>query len=93
VEKCNAYIKDFKKKGGTILFVSHSFPAIRAIADRCLWLDHGKVVAEGSPDDVIKQYQATGKPPVQPGPGPAPASGPPPPATQPAAPSPAPRIE
>ena len=45
-------------RGVTILFVSHAAAEVKAIADRVLWLDHGRVAALGDPDRVVGQYLA-----------------------------------
>jgi lipopolysaccharide transport system ATP-binding protein len=55
-QKCIKRIKDFKIKGGAIIFVSHDLNAIKILSDRALLLDHGQVVAAGEPDSVINTY-------------------------------------
>jgi ABC-type polysaccharide/polyol phosphate transport system ATPase subunit len=57
-QKCYARIADFRRGGGTILFVSHNMESVRQVADRCVWLRSGRVEREGSPDEVIQAYQA-----------------------------------
>lgn len=48
--------------GGTaVLLVSHALDQVQKMADRVIWLDHGKVVMEGSPTDVIAAYRASVK--------------------------------
>jgi lipopolysaccharide transport system ATP-binding protein len=42
----------------TILFVSHAVSDVKAIGDRVLWLDHGRVVEVGEPERVISKYLA-----------------------------------
>jgi ABC-type polysaccharide/polyol phosphate transport system ATPase subunit len=44
------------KGGVTTIFVSHSMDAITEICDRTIWLDDGKIRAEGEPEKVVKQY-------------------------------------
>ena len=41
----------------TVVFVSHSDPQVRALCDRVLWIDQGRIRAEGEPREVIKQYR------------------------------------
>jgi ABC-type polysaccharide/polyol phosphate transport system ATPase subunit len=51
-------------KGGiTTVFVSHDLHAIQEICHRVLWLDHGELVAEGEPAEVIKKYREGGTTP------------------------------
>jgi ABC-type polysaccharide/polyol phosphate transport system ATPase subunit len=56
-EKCEARIRDFRRRGKTIVFVSHSSASVRAICDRAILLDHGKILADGSPNQVIERYE------------------------------------
>ena len=42
----------------TILFVSHAVADVKAIADRVLWLDHGRVAGIGDPGQVVAAYMA-----------------------------------
>lgn len=60
-EKCYARIAEFKRQGGTILFVSHQIEAIRRVADRCVWLKNGQVAMDGDPEEVIQAYQSDGE--------------------------------
>jgi ABC-type polysaccharide/polyol phosphate transport system ATPase subunit len=57
-QKCYARIEEFKKSGGTILFVSHQMESIRKVADRCVWLEDGKVRMDGDPEVVITAYHS-----------------------------------
>jgi ABC-type polysaccharide/polyol phosphate transport system ATPase subunit len=70
-QKCYARIEAFRKQGGTILFVSHNMDSVRQVADRCLWLEHGKLKADGTPSEIIGRYLADGadrpKVPEEPG--------------------------
>jgi len=57
-EKCNARIHDFRHRGKTIVFVSHSTAAVSALCDRAILLDHGKLLADGLPKQVLDQYDS-----------------------------------
>ena len=57
-QKCMRYLKEFKKKG-SILFVSHDVGAVTGLCDRAIWLDHGRVQAEGDAVRVCEQYVAS----------------------------------
>jgi ABC-type polysaccharide/polyol phosphate transport system ATPase subunit len=57
--KCFARIRDFRAQGGAVLFVSHSMPAVKHIADRVVWLHKGLVRKIGSPDEIIPEYEST----------------------------------
>jgi lipopolysaccharide transport system ATP-binding protein len=56
--KCYAKIDEFRRSGGTILFVSHQMDAVRRVADRCIWLQNGSIRADGNPVEVIRLYEA-----------------------------------
>ncbi len=64
-KKCYDFIDDFRRSGGTILFVSHNAASVRQVADRCVWLKSGEVVMDGDPETVLASYQAEGAAPTQ----------------------------
>ena len=60
---------DFQKKskkrmmelmsgGTTVLFVSHDIEQIKAMCNRVLWLDHGRVMDYGDTDEICERYEA-----------------------------------
>ncbi len=49
-------IQGFRAAGCTILLVSHNMDAVRSLCDQAIWLDHGKVAAAGSSEQVVYQY-------------------------------------
>jgi ABC-2 type transport system ATP-binding protein len=55
-QKCFGRIWDFKRAGGTIVFVSHDPTAVERICDRAIMLDHGRVMEEGAAADVVRAY-------------------------------------
>src|SRR5258708_645927 len=54
-QKCMRFLRAFQKRGA-ILFVSHDTTSVTALCNRALWLDHGRVRAEGSAEAVSKAY-------------------------------------
>ncbi|MBY0689383.1 ABC transporter ATP-binding protein [Microbacterium marinilacus] len=48
------HILDLKDEGMTVLFVEHDMHMVRHIADWVIVMAEGKVVAEGAPDQVMK---------------------------------------
>ncbi|MCI2264108.1 ABC transporter ATP-binding protein [Sediminivirga luteola] len=48
------HIKDLKSEGVTVLFVEHDMHMVRHIADWVVVMAEGRVVAEGPPDEVMK---------------------------------------
>ncbi len=56
--KCLDYIAALRRRGITIVFVSHALDSVRSLCQRTVWLDHGKVVADGPTAEVIDKYLA-----------------------------------
>lgn len=44
--------------GTTVLYVSHATASVRALCGRALWLEHGRLRAEGSAEEVCARYEA-----------------------------------
>ncbi len=57
-QRCLRKVHELRQQGVTILFVSHSMGDVKAIGDRTLWLDHGKVRDLGPTDAVVGRYLA-----------------------------------
>ena len=57
-QRCYDRISDFRERGTTLLFVSHSAPAVFALCDRAVLLQDGAVAIDGSPREVIDLYNA-----------------------------------
>lgn len=55
-KKCINKILSFKKKGKTIVFVSHDMGMIRKICDRVFFIKRGGYLIEGSPEQMIGLY-------------------------------------
>jgi lipopolysaccharide transport system ATP-binding protein len=56
--KCLEYIAELRRRGVTIVFVSHALDAVRGLCKRAIWLDHGKLIADGPAGEVIDRYLA-----------------------------------
>jgi hypothetical protein len=54
--KCYARIFEFRRSGGTLVFVSHDPGAVERVCDRALLLEDGRVVDDGSTADVLATY-------------------------------------
>lgn len=57
--KCAEALESYRRRGGSLLFVSHAAATVRKMCDRAIWLDHGELMMEGKPDDVLKEYEGT----------------------------------
>lgn len=56
--KCMAAINELMNKGVTILLVSHSQATIKALCQKAILLDKGKLVVEGNCDEVMDRYMS-----------------------------------
>src|SRR6187401_1883532 len=54
--KCLDKFADFKRRGKTVLLVTHSLNLVERFCDEAAWLDGGRVRAEGDPYRVIAEY-------------------------------------
>ncbi|HEV2574471.1 MAG TPA: ABC transporter ATP-binding protein [Beijerinckiaceae bacterium] len=50
-----AILKDLNRTGLTILLIEHVMRAVTALASRILVLQHGAVIAEGTPETVLRE--------------------------------------
>lgn len=57
-QRCMRKVHELRSRGITILFVSHAVSDVKAIGDRAMWLDRGRVVDLGDPDRVVAKYLA-----------------------------------
>ncbi|HTE04990.1 MAG TPA: ABC transporter ATP-binding protein [Planctomycetota bacterium] len=55
-KKCIDRIFDFRKRGKSILFCSHSLYDVRQICDDVIWIKGGKIAMRGLPQDVTLAY-------------------------------------
>ena len=56
--KSMARIREFRKQGTTLLFVSHDPGAIQSLCDRAILLEGGKLLMDGDPSEVMDYYNA-----------------------------------
>jgi ABC-type polysaccharide/polyol phosphate transport system ATPase subunit len=54
--KCLDKFADFKRRGKTVLLVTHSLNLVERFCDEAAWLDGGRMRAEGDPYRVIAEY-------------------------------------
>jgi ABC-type polysaccharide/polyol phosphate transport system ATPase subunit len=55
-KKCIDRIFDFRKRGKSILFCSHSLYDVRQVCDEVIWIKAGRVHMQGLPQDVTLAY-------------------------------------
>jgi len=54
--KCVEWLESYREHGGTLMFVSHNLGLVRSMTERAIWLDHGRVVGEGTTREILAQY-------------------------------------
>jgi ABC-2 type transport system ATP-binding protein len=55
-QKCYGKIGEFKRAGGTIVFVSHDPNAVERVCERAILLEEGRVLEDGPAHDVVRSY-------------------------------------
>lgn len=54
--KCLERISRLRAEGTTMLCVSHATELVRQFCNRALWLDHGRLLMDGSAGEVVEAY-------------------------------------
>lgn len=58
-DRCKERIHELHAKGTTIVFISHDLASVQSFCNRVLLLEHGRIAAEGSAEQVIHRYTQT----------------------------------
>jgi lipopolysaccharide transport system ATP-binding protein len=58
-QRCMRRIHELRAQGVTILYVSHDTADVKALCERCLWLDRGVVRGLGEADEIVARYLAS----------------------------------
>lgn len=54
--KCIGRIRDVAQSGRTVLFVSHNMGSVETLCTHAIRIDHGKLMDQGSPTEVVRRY-------------------------------------
>ena len=54
--KCLDKVGEFRRRGRTIVLVTHSLGLVEKMCDEALWMRHGKVADRGDPKRVVDAY-------------------------------------
>ena len=55
-ERAKARVEELLHRTNILVLASHVDPLIKQMCNRALLLDHGRLIADGKPDDVIAEY-------------------------------------
>jgi lipopolysaccharide transport system ATP-binding protein len=55
-KKCLSKMEDVGSRGRTVLFVSHNMSAVTRLCGRCIHIEGGRLIEDGPPDQVVKNY-------------------------------------
>jgi ABC-type polysaccharide/polyol phosphate transport system ATPase subunit len=55
--RCIQRVSELKQAGTTIVFISHDLKSVERVCDRVLLMQKGEVISDGSPRDVIAEYE------------------------------------
>jgi lipopolysaccharide transport system ATP-binding protein len=58
-KKCLKKMEDVSSQGRTVLFVSHSMPAVTRLCPRALLLDQGRIIEDGPSEEVVGAYMTS----------------------------------
>jgi len=56
--KAKSRMHDLIDKANILIMVSHDHRLIKSLCTRVIWMDHGKLLADGLPEDVVEHYLA-----------------------------------
>ena len=62
-EKSFARIQRFLHEGATFVLVSHSPDTVRRLCERAVWIEGGRIVADGPADEVVTAFTSGTPPP------------------------------
>lgn len=58
-KKCLDVMDGLRTSGRTVLFVSHNMTAVESLCSRCIWIEAGKLRADGEARSVVAEYMRT----------------------------------
>ena len=59
-KKCLTRIRTLRDEGRTLVIVSHELDMVAKLCERAVMLEHGKIVADGAADHVVRQMRGEG---------------------------------
>jgi len=56
MQKAKLRMHEMINKANIMIMVSHDHELVRTLCNRVIWMDHGKIIADGLPDQIIERY-------------------------------------
>lgn len=56
--RSEARISELREQAGTVILVSHGLGIVRETCSRAIWLEEGKIIADGEANAVVDAYEA-----------------------------------
>lgn len=57
-QRCLGKMREVGRGGRTVLYVSHDMSSIRQLCERVIWMDGGRIIADGPASEVTARYEA-----------------------------------
>ena len=54
--RCHDPLDEFRRRGATLVIVTHELGEVQRLCERAVWLDGGKIAMQGEPGAVIEAY-------------------------------------
>jgi len=58
VANAKSRLSEMIHKSDIMIMVSHDHELVKSLCNRVIWMDHGQIVADGLPDEIVCQYLA-----------------------------------
>ena len=55
--RCLARVEELRRRGATIILISHDLAAVEQVCERVLLIERGRVALEGEPREVVRGYR------------------------------------
>lgn len=59
INKAKDRMRQMMRKSSLMVLVSHDLESVQEFCTRCIWMEHGKMLMDGTPKDVVAAYQAS----------------------------------
>ncbi len=57
VALCMERLRTLRARGQTIIAVSHDAETVQELCDRAIWIDHGRLIADGPAAEILRRYE------------------------------------